>query len=128
MDTPNNVQPTQPVNQPVSQPTGQPDNQSHGLKPNIAGALAYVLGFVSGIIIYLISKDKFAKFHALQSIMFSLAVYVVHYMIGFLPGSYMLQSLVNLASLILFIFLVVKAYKGEKYKLPVIGDVAEKNA
>ena len=127
MDTPNNVQPTQPVNQPV-QPAGQPDNQSHGLKPNIAGALAYVLGFVSGIIIYLISKDKFAKFHALQSIMFSLAVYVVHYMIGFLPGSYMLQSLVNLASLILFIFLVVKAYKGEKYKLPVIGDVAEKNA
>lgn len=127
MDTPNNVQPTQPVNQPV-QPAGQPDNQSHGLKPNIAGALAYVLGFVSGIIIYLISKDKFAKFHALQSIMFSLAVYVVHYMIGFLPGSYMLQSLVNLASLILFIFLVVKAYKGEKYKLPVIGDIAEKNA
>ena len=129
MDTPNNVQPTQPVNQPASQPSHQPEGQSNGLKPNVAGALAYVLGFVSGIIIYLISKDKFARFHALQSIMFSLAVYVINYLISFLPGTrYSLQSLVSLLALILFIFLVIKAYKGEKYKLPVIGDIAEKNA
>ena len=125
MDTPDNIQPSQPVNQ----PSNQPNNQSSGLKPNVAGALAYVLGFVSGIIIYLISKDKFARFHALQSIMLSLAVYIINYLISFLPGmGYRLQSLVSLLSLILFIFLLLKAYKGEKYKLPVIGDIAEKNA
>ena len=113
---------------PSGQPNNQPGGQSSGLQPNVAGALAYVLGFVSGIIIYLISKDKFARFHALQSIMSSLAVYILTYVISFLPGSYMLQSFVSLASLILFVFLLVKAYQGQKYKLPVIGDIAEKNA
>lgn len=113
---------------PSGQPNNQPGGQSSGLQPNVAGALAYVLGFVSGIIIYLVSKDKFARFHALQSIMSSLAVYVLTYIISFLPGSYMLQSLLSLASLVLFVFLLVKAYQGQKYKLPVIGDIAEKNA
>lgn len=110
-------------------PNDQPNDQSNGLKPNVAGALAYVLGFVSGIIIYLISKDKFARFHALQSIMLSVVIYILNYIIRFLPGvGSMLYPLISLASLILFIFLIVKAYQGQKIKLPVIGDIAEKNA
>ncbi len=117
-----------PSGQPVGQPGNQPSGQSGGLQPNVLGALAYVLGFVSGIIVYLISKDKFARFHALQSIMVSLAVYILTYIVSFLPSSYMLRSFVSLASLILVVFLLVKAYQGQKYKLPVIGDIAEKNA
>lgn len=110
-------------------PGSQPSGQSNGLKPNVAGALAYVLGFVSGIIIYLISKDKFARFHALQSIMLSVVLYIIRYALAFLPGmGYRAYSLVNLISLLLFIFLLVKAYQGQKIKLPVIGDIAEKNA
>ena len=106
-----------------------PNNQTNGLAPNVAAALAYVLGFVSGIIIYLISKDKFARFHALQSIMLSLALYVFNYFISYIPGmGYMLHSFISLASLILFIFLLVKAYQGQKIILPIIGDIAEKNA
>ncbi len=126
MDTPS----SQPGNQPsTQQPSNQPSGKSSGLQPNIAGALAYVFGLVSGIIIYLISKDKFARFHALQSIMLSLAIYLLNYSVGFLlMPAYRLQSLVSLAALILFIFLIVKAYQGQKYKLPVIGDIAEKNA
>ncbi|MDO8499731.1 MAG: hypothetical protein Q7S66_03655 [bacterium] len=99
-------------------PNSQPIGQANGLKPNVAGALAYVLGFVSGIIIYLISKDKFARFHALQSIMLSVIFSILSYV----------SALASLAGFILFIFLIIKAYQGQKIKLPFIGDIAEKNA
>ena len=94
-----------------------------GLKENdnIMAALAYLLGFVSGIIIYLIEKDKpdksrFVMFHAVQAIILG----VVWFIIMFVP------IIGQLVFLITWIFMMYKAYTGEEYHLPVIGDYAEK--
>jgi uncharacterized membrane protein len=88
---------------------------------NIMAAVAYLLGFVSGIIIYLIEKDKpdrsrYVMFHAVQAIILG----VVWFIIAFIP---------IIGQLVIFISWVVmmyKAYSGEEYHLPVIGDYAEK--
>lgn len=91
--------------------------------------VAYLFGLVSGIILFLISKDKFVRFHALQSIGFSVVAAIIQYVIGAAPvvgGG--LSWLVNLIVFVLWIMLMVKAYQGEEYKLPVIGDWAAKTA
>ena len=94
-----------------------------GLKENdnIMAALAYLLGFVSGIIIYLIEKDKpdksrFVMFHAVQAIILG----VVWFIIMFVP------IIGQLVFFITWVFMMYKAYTGEEYHLPVIGDYAEK--
>jgi len=95
---------------------------STGLKENEAGALAYVLGWVTGLIFFLIEKkSEKVKFHALQAIMFSVALMVI----GWIP---VIGWFISIAGLVIGIFLIVKAYQGKKYKLPVIGDFAEKQA
>jgi len=100
-----------------------------GLNQNTAAALSYVLGFITGLFFFLTSKNKYVRFHAMQSIAISVVLTVISYVLGYLPylGA-MLSPLVGLASLILWIVMIIKAYKGEKYKLPYIGDFAEKQA
>ncbi len=112
------------TNPPVVSP---PAPQNSGMKPTLIAALAYVLGFLSGLIVYLISKDPFARFHAIQSMLLSVFFYVVYYAIGLL-GMWSLRSVAGLASLVISVFLIIKAYQGEKYRLPVIGDLAEKHS
>ncbi len=100
---------------------------STGLQPNVEAALSYVLGFVTGIIFFMISKDKFVRFHAAQSIALSVAVIVLNLVLGLIPFlGWIAAPLLSIGSLVLFIVLILKAYKGEKYKLPVLGDYAEK--
>lgn len=97
-----------------------------GLSSNVSAALSYLLGFITGIVFLLISKDKFVRFHAMQSIIVSLGFFVLNLVLNNVPGvGGSLSSLVSLASLILMIVLIVKAYQGVKFKLPVIGDIAE---
>ncbi|MEK7595202.1 MAG: DUF4870 domain-containing protein [Patescibacteria group bacterium] len=120
MDTDQN---TTQANTPPPQP-----QQSGSLSPNVAGALCYSLGAITGVVFLLISQDKTVKFHALQSIFTFLGLFVVSIAVSVVPGiGNLLSPLVSLASLALWILLMVKAYKGEKYKLPVIGDLAEQN-
>ena len=114
---------------------------STGMDPNVAGLLCYLFGWVSGLIFYLIEKDdKDIRFHAMQSILLSVAVIalgivlnIILGVIGFIvPGIALLAlaifPLFYLALLVIWIMLMVKAYQGEKWKLPIIGDIAEKNA
>lgn len=102
---------------------------STGLTENVAGLLCYILGFITGIIFLLIEKEnKFVRFHAMQSIITSGGLFVLQIVIGMLPYMWRISSLIGLAGLALAIFLMYKAYQGEKYKLPVIGDLAEKNS
>lgn len=104
-------------------------SSSGGMKTTTAAALSYVLGFITGLYFYLTYKDKYVRFHAMQSIITSLAVMVISYVVGFLPGlRNVLSPLISLGSLVLFIILIIKASKGEKFKLPVIGDIAEQKA
>ena len=106
-----------------------PPSPSSGTNANTAAALSYVLGFITGAYFYMTSKDTYVRFHAMQSIILSVGLIVLDYVLGFIPGlGTVLTSLIGLGSLILFVVLIIKAYHGEKYKLPVIGDFAEKQA
>jgi uncharacterized membrane protein len=118
-----------------------------GLDENVAGALAYVLGLISGIFFFVTEdENEFVRFHALQSIIFSVAAFVLYWVINtvlvsmffgrgmLMPGGGLLfsllslvTSLVSLALLGVWLFVMFQAYTGERYKLPVIGDFAEKN-
>ena len=106
----------------------QPSKKSStGLDENLAGLLTYVLGFITGIIFLVIEKDsKFVKFHAWQSIITFGALFVLSIVLGILPVIKHLVFLMPLVNLVLWILLMYKAYQGEMYKLPMIGDLAEK--
>ena len=96
------------------------------LGENVRGALCYILGFFSGIFFLLTEKkNKFVRFHAMQSTMTFGAVFLI----SFIPIFGWIMSIILVPlSLILWVFLIYKAYQGEKFKLPVIGDLAEKQA
>ena len=103
---------------------------SLGMKPNVAALLSYLAGILTGIIFYLLEKEnKFVRFHAMQSIIVFGAFFVLNIVLGFIPViGWSLIPLVGVVQLILWIILMVKAYKGERFKLPIVGDMAEKNA
>jgi uncharacterized membrane protein len=75
-------------------------------------------------------ESKFVRFHAMQSIAVFLALFVINIVLGIILSisivGLMLFPLIYLIEVILWIFLMYKAYKGEKFKLPVVGDFAEK--
>jgi uncharacterized membrane protein len=114
-----------------------------GLTDNVAGLLCYPLGFITGIIFLAVApynRSRFVRFHAFQSIFLSiawLAVSIVHSILTsvairissalfWLVG--LLYSILSLGLLAVVILLMVKAYQGERFKLPIIGDLAEKQA
>lgn len=103
---------------------------STGMQPNVAALLSYVLGWITGLIFYLIEKEnKFVRFHAFQSLVVFLAFMVLQMVLGFVPViGWSLIPVLWIVQLVLWIVLMVKAYQGEKFKLPVAGDMAEKNA
>lgn len=135
------------MNQESAQPTPPPAGSSGGgttstgLDPQLAGLLCYILGLITGLIFYLIEKtNQTVRFHAAQSIVFSIAwivIWVVLGIVGLVLGqiSYALGNLFGIVSLlvwlglfIVWIVLLVKGYSGEKWKLPVLGDIAERMA
>jgi uncharacterized membrane protein len=101
---------------------------SLGLEENVEGLLCYVLGWLTGIIFVVLEKEnKFVRFHAFQSIAIFLILMVVGWIVGSLGFIFaILRVLVGILSFILWIILMWRAYKGEIYKLPIVGDWAEK--
>jgi uncharacterized membrane protein len=106
---------------------------------NIEGALCYLLGWLTGIIFYLIEKDnEFVRFHARQSILVFLPLSILSFIFsgGFMFGGAFFWSgwfflvaigwLISLLTFILWLVLMFKAYQGERFKLPVVGDIAER--
>lgn len=114
---------------------------STGLDPKLAGMLCYILGLITGLIFFLVEKaNRTVRFHAAQSIVFSVAT-IVLWIVLFIVGIMMHQiswtlgnlfgivtTLVWLGIFILWIVLLIKGYSGERWKLPVLGDVAERLA
>ena len=103
---------------------------SSGMDANVAALLSYVLGFITGLIFYLIEKDnKFVRFHAMQSMIVFGFLFVAGMVLSLIPFvGLVLAPLVGIASLILWIVLMIKAFQGEHFKLPIAGDIAEKNS
>jgi len=98
-----------------------------GLEPNIAGLLCYLGGWITGIVFLVIEqKNKFVRFHALQSIVTFGALTVAGALLSWIPffGGFFIAA-IGILAFILWILLMVKAYQGELYKVPVAGHVAE---
>jgi uncharacterized membrane protein len=118
-----------PIPPQPSQPP-QPAAQS-GLSDNAAGALAYVT--IIPAIIFLIvepyNRNAYIRFHSWQSIFFCVAAFAVHIVLSLIPViGWILIPLASLGFLILWIILVLKALKGERYQLPIIGKFAAQQA
>lgn len=121
---------------PVAQSVGggaaaAPAQAASGMQDNVAGALAYVT--IIPAIIFLVvapyNQSKFIRFHAFQCIFLTVALIAIDIILGFIPFvGWMLFPLVGLGGLLLHILCAVKAYGNAKFKLPVIGDLAEKQA
>lgn len=108
-----------------------------GLTDNVAGALAYVT--IIPAIVFLVmdpyNKNRFIRFHAFQSIFFAVAwtvLWIVLSIILHIPflgwATILVWPIIWLGGFILWIVLVLKAYQGQKWKIPSIGDMAEKQA
>jgi uncharacterized membrane protein len=99
------------------------EKSSTGLEENVAGFFCYILGFVSGIVFLVVEKESsFVKFHARQSTVTFLILLVISLVFGWIP---VIGFLVFIAILILWIFLMVKALQGERYLLPIVGQMVE---
>ena len=106
------------------------DKTSVNLDENVEGLLCYLLGFITGIIFIIIEKkSRFVKFHAWQSTAAFLLLFLVSFLVGWIPFVYWIFSfVVGVVTLILWIVMMYKAYQGEMYKLPIVGDFAEKQS
>ncbi|MFH0961598.1 MAG: DUF4870 domain-containing protein [archaeon] len=103
-------------------------NTSLGLDEKLEGALAYLLGFITGLAFLLAEKkSKSVRFHALQSIVVSVAAYAIFWVLGIFPliGG-ILTSIWGLGCLILWIYCMFKAYQGKTFELPIVGPFVKK--
>ncbi len=118
--------------------TPQPSGSSGGLAPNIAALLGYLIGILA--IVWLViepyKNDRFIRFHAFQALGFFVATIVLSIVATIL--SVVLMLIHPILSLVVFViylaifaawvFLMYKAYSNEMWKLPVVGNLAEKMA
>ncbi len=124
-------------------PPPQQPYQPSSMPNNVAALLCYAFGFITGILFLFLepyNRDRNIRFHAFQSIFtfgglfgiqiaLSIMANIAVRLIGLLGLLFSLLSLmVALVGLGLWIFLMVKAYQGEKFSLPIIGPLAEKQA
>jgi len=102
------------------------ERSSTGLDENVAGFFCYLLGFITGIIFLVVEKkSSFVKFHAMQSTITFLSLFVISFILGFIPIIGLLVYPIWILSLILWLILMVKALRGERYSLPIVGKMAD---
>ena len=111
-----------------------------GIDENLEGALCYLFVWISGIVFYILEDDnKFVRFHAMQSILVFLPLTVLGVIMGGFfgfgpwlgPGWFFLFWLGTIIWIVVFflwLILMLNAFKGKKYKVPIVGDIAEKNS
>ena len=122
---------------PVAPVAAQATSPSEGLQENAAGLLCYLPGpgWIIALVLFLIDKRSFVKFHAAQSLIMHVGMIVCGVALGIFMGmlhvlhifflGFLLYPLLWLAIILLLIFMMYKAYLNEKYKLPIIGDLGE---
>jgi uncharacterized membrane protein len=128
------------------QPYGQPGqyNTSHpngattlNLDPNVAAGLSYLGAWLTGLIFFLMEKqNRFVRFHAMQSILSFAALTVLSIIVSILGTvlsaisivGCLLTPLVSLLWLAVWLVCMINAFQGKYFKLPIIGDYAERYA
>ena len=107
----------------------QPATATPAISQNLAGMLCYI--FFAAIIFLLVepyNRNRYIRFHAFQSILFTVAWVVLHGVVVIPYFGWVLWPIMELAFLISWIVLLIKAYQGVMFKLPVIGEFAEQHA
>jgi uncharacterized membrane protein len=117
------------------------EKSSSGLEANIAAALSYLLGPITGVIFFAIEKESpFVRFHAMQSIVTGVAVFALWIVYSIIASVLLvipflgwivlllLWAAMTLGLLVLWVLLMIKAFQGDRFKLPYLGDIAEKQA
>jgi uncharacterized membrane protein len=116
-----------------------------GLTDNAASALCYLLGVITGVVFLVLApynQNKTIRFHAFQSIFLWVACVVVMIVWSIISGIilaatgfgfgfsflHLISLVINLAIFVFWVFMIVSAYQGKKIVLPVIGQLAEKQA
>ena len=98
-----------------------------GLDANVAAALSYCFGFVTGALVLVVEKkDKFVRFHALQSALAFGGITLFWLLMSAIPVlGFIIGVLVIIpGSAILWLVLMFKAYQGEEFRLPIVGQIA----
>ncbi len=99
---------------------------STGLDENVAGFLCYLLGFITGIVFLIVEKrSSFVRFHAKQSTIAFLGLFIVKLILSPIPLLNLLIIPLWIVTLILWLILMVKALRGERYRLPLVGKWSE---
>jgi len=106
---------------------------------NVAGFLCYIVGWVTGIIFFLIDKRPYVRFHAAQSIVVFAGLHIISFVLGMFFGvsffatgfagfsaTWALLGVIDLVAFVLWILLMIKAYQGERFRVPIAADIAEK--
>ena len=101
-----------------------------GLQDNVAGLLCYLL--IPAIVFLVMepyNRNRFIRFHAFQAIFLEIGWIIVNAVLGMLAfiGIFILPIL-WLGFTILWIVCMIKAFQNQMFKLPLIGDIAEKQA
>ena len=109
-----------------------------GLDANVTALIGYPIGIVALILVFIEKDNKFVRFHAFQSLLFWAVATVLWIGLIFLmiflafissilaTLFWLLLMVVGLGVFAGIIFLAYKAFQGEMFKLPIIGDMAEK--
>jgi uncharacterized membrane protein len=127
-----------PASAPAPAATPASISTQPSMAENVAGALCYALGWITGLIFFFIDKRPFVRFHAAQSIVVFGALHIITIIIGMIFGMSLfaggvtgfsvggaLYYLIGLIEFVLWIVLMIKAYQGQKFRVPVAADVAE---
>jgi uncharacterized membrane protein len=109
------------------------------MSENVAGLLCYLVGWITGLIFYFIDKRPYVRFHAAQSIVVFGGLHIINIALGVMFGMSLMMGgfggfsagmllywLIGLVSFILWVLLMIKAYQGERFRVPVAADLAEK--
>lgn len=114
---------------------------SSGLTSNVAAALAYILGLITGIVFLVLEpykRDRFVRFHAMQSILFCVAAIVFSIAWSILVDILVSISawtavaltpiglIISLAFFLFWLFLMYQAYSNREFRIPIIGAIAAK--
>lgn len=98
-----------------------PDKSSTGMEPTVAAGLAVLLGWIGGLIFFLIEKEsKFVKFYAFQALILGIS--------GILCAIPIIGWLYAIFVLVMWIMCLINAFSGKLFKIPVIGNIAVKQA
>jgi uncharacterized membrane protein len=124
-------------------PPAAPVAQSAGMEENVASALCYLVGWITGVLFLVLApynQNRTVRFHAFQSIFLNVGMIVVWIGLGIVSAIIihivpligilftLIYGVFGLAMFCLWLFLMYKAYNKEKFVIPIIGPLAEKQA